>query len=66
MIPTRHDYYKRRAREHRRLASLSTCVEQRLAHEKLVEAYLTLARRYRLKQTVALRTDTLRLPQVVH
>ncbi len=56
MIPTRHDYYRRRAREHRRLALAATAPEDRAMHDQLVTAYNGLARRYLLREVVTLRT----------
>jgi hypothetical protein len=53
MIPTRYDYYKARAREHRRLAQRSA--QDRAMHLRLVEAYGELARKYCLRQVVSLR-----------
>lgn len=55
MIPTRYDYYRRRAREHRNLAQDAASTEQRAMHEKLVSAYGELARKYRTRQTLSLR-----------
>ena len=55
MIPTRYDYYKARSREHRRLALGSADAADRAMHERLVEAYTELARKYSLKQVVSLR-----------
>jgi hypothetical protein len=52
MIPTRHAYYERRAREHRRLASNATAPQQRLVHDRLAEAYRQLARQYFLRPPV--------------
>ena len=49
MIPTRHDYYRARVREHQRLARRAASAEDRLMHEQLISAYQDLARRYRLK-----------------
>jgi hypothetical protein len=54
MIPTKHDYYKRRAREHRRLASSAADADERMMHDRLVEAYTALARKYRLRQIIRL------------
>jgi len=48
MIPTRYDYYKARSREHRRLALGSADAADRAMHERLVEAYTELARKYSL------------------
>jgi len=55
MIPTAHDYYRARAREHRRLALAALAMEQRARHETLAEAYTSLAQRYKLRQIVTLR-----------
>lgn len=55
MIPTRYEYYRRRVREHRALAKGAADTEQRAMHEKLVNAYGELARKYRTKQTLSLR-----------
>ena len=55
MIPTRYDYYRARAREHRTLAARATDAEQRSMHDRLVGAYTELARKYALRQTVSLR-----------
>ena len=55
MIPTRYDYYRRRAREHRALAKHAASHEQRAIHEKLVSAYGELARKYRTRQALSLR-----------
>jgi pyridoxine/pyridoxamine 5'-phosphate oxidase len=46
MIPTNHDYYNRRAREHRALASAAKQAETQAMHERLVKAYVTLAGRH--------------------
>jgi hypothetical protein len=43
MIPSRHDYYSRRAHEHRALARRAHGAMQRAMHETLVEAYIGLA-----------------------
>ena len=55
MIPTRYEYYSRRVREHRALAKDATDTEQRAMHEKLVNAYDKLARKYRTRQPLSLR-----------
>ncbi|BAK67851.1 hypothetical protein SLG_31760 [Sphingobium sp. SYK-6] len=55
MIPTRHDYYRRRAREHRKLALAAGQSEQRAMHDQLVRAYDALAKQYRLRQIVRLK-----------
>ena len=54
MIPSDYSYYSRRAREHRALANAARHGEQRAMHEKLVEAYLSLARLHRPQRNVAL------------
>ena len=55
MIPTRYDYYRSRAREHRRLAQRAANEDQRSMHDRLVGAYTDLARKYALRQTISLR-----------
>lgn len=55
MIPTRHEYYRRRATEHRRLALAATAPDQRAMHDRLVDAYAGLARQYRLREVVTLK-----------
>lgn len=60
MIPTRHDYYKRRAREHRQLAGSAPTDADREMHERLVEAYAGLARKYGLRQTLTIKVRTAR------
>lgn len=55
MIPTSHDYYRRRAREHRKLALNASNGELRQMHENLVTAYSRLASDSRLRQRVSLR-----------
>ncbi|MDD3800404.1 MAG: hypothetical protein PHE36_14635 [Novosphingobium sp.] len=55
MIPTRYEYYRARAREHRALAQRAASPEQRTMHDRLVGAYTGLARKYALRQTVSLR-----------
>ena len=55
MIPTRYDYYRSRAREHRRLAQCAANEDQRSMHDRLVGAYTDLARKYALRQTISLR-----------
>jgi hypothetical protein len=57
MIPTRHDYYKRRAREHRALAGRAASAKDRAMHSTLVEAYLGLARQHGLRQRISVRAD---------
>lgn len=55
MIPTRFTYYRKRAREHRRLAELAS-PETRMMHDRLVDAYNSLARQSRLRQVLKLKT----------
>ena len=55
MIPTRHDYYRRRASEHRGLALAARQPDQRAMHDQLMRAYDGLARRYQLREVVILR-----------
>ncbi len=55
MIPTRHDYYRRRAREHRLLAARAVDGERRQMHERLVDVYTQMARDSRLRQNISLR-----------
>ncbi|MCB2060695.1 MAG: hypothetical protein R3E09_00680 [Novosphingobium sp.] len=55
MIPTRYDYYRACAREHRLLAQGAPNEDQRLMHDRLVGAYTHLARKYALRQRVSLR-----------
>jgi hypothetical protein len=55
MIPTRHDYYRRRAREHRNLALSASHPEMRAMHDQLMRAYDGLARRYLLREVVKLK-----------
>ena len=55
MIPSRHAYYRSRAREHRALAQRAIAPEQRMMHDRLVEAYAALARQARLRQVVKLK-----------
>lgn len=57
MIPTRHDYYRRRAREHRDLAAKATDGERRQMHQRLMGVYAQMARDSRLRQTISLRPD---------
>jgi hypothetical protein len=56
MIPSRHAYYRNRAREHRRLALVATEPEARQMHDRLTEAYINLARQSLLRQVVRLKT----------
>lgn len=55
MIPTRHDYYRRRAREHRGLALATRQPDQRAMHDRLMRAYDGLARHYQLREVVVLK-----------
>jgi hypothetical protein len=55
MIPTNHDYYRRRAEEHQRLATDADAPDQRAMHTQLVEAYRGLARQSRLRQVIRLK-----------
>lgn len=55
MIPTAHDYYRRRAREHRHLAGAAQAPEQREMHDRLVGVYQSLAREARLRQPLVLK-----------
>lgn len=57
MIPTRYTYYRNRAREHRLLAESAAAPEQRLMHDRLVEAYISLARQSRLRRAVRFKAD---------
>ncbi len=57
MVPTRYDYYKARSREHRRLAGKAPCEQDRIMHERLVDAYAKLARENFLCQVVTLRAS---------
>lgn len=59
MIPTRHDYYRRRAREHRALAARAIDGELQQMHERLVSVYTQMARDSRLRQNIRLRPDML-------
>ena len=54
MIPKLHTYYRDRALEHRRLAAGATVPDQKLQHEKLVDAYKGLAKKALLRQRVRL------------
>lgn len=54
-IPTRYDYYKARAREHRQLAAKAMNDDERTMHERLVKAYLGLAREHCLRQVLTLK-----------
>lgn len=51
-MPTRYDYYKRRAREHRLLATNALHDEGRAMHERLAKTYGELARKYCLRQVL--------------
>ena len=55
MIPTRYEYYCRRAREHQSLAERSADPEQRDMHQRLIGAYGELADRYRPREKLSLR-----------
>lgn len=55
MIPTRHDYYKRRAREHRLLATRAQNDEDRAMHDRIAGAYTGLARQHGLRQILSLK-----------
>ncbi|HZV57226.1 MAG TPA: hypothetical protein VFF89_06080 [Sphingobium sp.] len=55
MIPSRHSYYHRRAREHRALAQAATQAEDRAMHNRLVEAYEALAHRHRPRKLLHLK-----------
>lgn len=50
MIPTKTDYYRRRAMEHRQLANKANSSKSRAEHEQIAGAYARLAKRYRLQQ----------------
>ncbi len=56
MIPTRHDYYRRRAREHRSLALSTNQPEQRAMHDQLMRAYDGLARQYQMREVLVLKS----------
>lgn len=53
MIPSDYSYYSRRAREHRALASAARHSDQRAMHERLVEAYLSLAQMHQPRKLSA-------------
>lgn len=55
MVPTAHDYYRRRAREHRHLSNAAKVPEERDMHDRLVSVYRSLAREARLRQVVVLK-----------
>lgn len=55
MIPSRFSYYRRRAREHRALARTAAHPEHRAMHDRLVEAYLALARLHRPRKLLRLK-----------
>ena len=55
MIPSKYDYYRRRAQEHRRLALRSSEPDQRSMHDRLREAYMGLARQSRRRQVLSLK-----------
>lgn len=54
-MPTRYEYYKARAREHRQLAAKALHPEDRAMHEQLVKAYTGLAKEHRLRQVFTLK-----------
>lgn len=54
-MPTRYDYYKRRAREHRLLATHALHDEGRAMHERLANTYRELARKYCLRQVLTVK-----------
>ena len=54
-VPTRYDYYKARAREHRQLAARASNDDQRTMHERLVGAYMKLAQEHCLRQVLTLK-----------
>lgn len=54
-IPTRYDYYKARAREHRLLAAKAMNADERTMHERLVKVYMKLARQHCLRQVLTLK-----------
>lgn len=54
-IPTRYDYYKARAREHRLLAARAKNADERTMHERLVNAYVGLAQQHCLRQVLTLK-----------
>ncbi len=56
-LPTRYDYYKARAREHRLLAAKALNGEERSMHERLVRAYMKLAKEHCLRQVLTLKVD---------
>lgn len=51
-MPNRYDYYKARAREHRLLAAKAPNPDERSMHDRLVKAYMALARKYCLRQVL--------------
>jgi hypothetical protein len=55
MIPSAHDYYLRRANEHRALAERACGAGQRAMHDILVEAYRGLAHEARRRQDLPLK-----------
>ena len=52
MMPTRYDYYKRRAHEHWLLATHAQHDDGRAMHQRLANTYRELARKYRLRQVL--------------
>lgn len=57
-VPTRYDYYKARAREHRVLAAKALNVDERSMHERLVKAYMKLAKEHCLRQVLTLKVSS--------
>lgn len=55
MIPSRHEYYRRRAKEHRLLARAANLPEIRAMHDRLVEAYTGLAKLHRPRKLLYLK-----------
>lgn len=54
-MPTRYDYYKARAREHRVLAAKAPNAQERAMHTNLVTAYQALAREHCLRQVLTVK-----------
>lgn len=55
MIPSRYEYYRKRAQEHRALANSTPELERRSMHDRLCDAYMGLARQSRRRQVVSLK-----------
>lgn len=55
MIPSRYDYYRQRAREHRELSQSAGEAVQRTMHDRICEAYMGLARQSRRRQVLSLK-----------